>query len=84
VRHLVEALDLFQHLGCEFVSLRESIDTGSPLGQAVFTIIAAISRSCERSLIVERVKSGLRRPGPKGSAWVVLASRSMNASFSSS
>src|SRR2546430_8442124 len=38
VRHLVEALELFHHLGCEFVSLRESIDTGSALGQAVFTI----------------------------------------------
>src|SRR5439155_10634821 len=38
VRHLVETLDLFRHLGVEFVSLREQIDTGSPLGQAVFTI----------------------------------------------
>lgn len=64
-RHLVEALELFRHLGVEFVSLREQIDTGSPLGQAVFTIIAAISQ-LERSLIVERVKSGLRRARAQG------------------
>jgi DNA invertase Pin-like site-specific DNA recombinase len=42
------------------VSLRESSDTGSPLGQAVFTIIAAIAQ-LERSLIAERVRAGLRR-----------------------
>src|SRR5437870_7338324 len=65
VRHLVETLDLFGHLGVEFVSLREQIDTGSPLGQAVFTIIAAIAQ-LERSLIAERVRAGLRRARAEG------------------
>jgi DNA invertase Pin-like site-specific DNA recombinase len=65
VRHLVEVLELFRHLGVEFISLREQIDTGSPLGQAVFTIIAAIAQ-LERSLIVERVKAGLRRARAEG------------------
>src|SRR5437667_6078111 len=65
VRHLVEALDLFHHLGVEFISLREQVDTGSALGQAVFTIIAAIAQ-LERSLIVERVKAGLRRAKAEG------------------
>ena len=65
VRHLVEALDLFHHLNVEFISLREQIDTGSPLGQAVFTIIAAIAQ-LERSLIVERVRAGLRRARAEG------------------
>jgi len=65
VRHLVEALELFRHLNVEFISLREQIDTGSALGQAVFTIIAAIAQ-LERSLIVERVKSGLRRARAEG------------------
>src|SRR5438128_5869946 len=65
VRHLVEALELFRHLGVEFISLREQIDTGSALGQAVFTIIAAIVQ-LERSLIVERVKAGLRRARSEG------------------
>jgi DNA invertase Pin-like site-specific DNA recombinase len=65
VPHLVESLELFRHLGVEFISLREQIDTGSPLGQAVFTIIAAIAQ-LERSLIVERVKAGLRRAKAEG------------------
>src|SRR5437870_3766513 len=65
VRHLVEALELFRHLGVEFISLREQIDTGSALGQAIFTIIAAIAQ-LERSLIVERVKAGLRRARAEG------------------
>ncbi|MGH7893047.1 MAG: recombinase family protein [Candidatus Binatia bacterium] len=47
------------------MSLRESIDTGSPLGQAVFTIIAAIAH-LERSLIAERVRPGLRRARAEG------------------
>ena len=65
VRHLVETLELFRHLNVEFISLREQIDTGSPLGQAVFTIIAAIAQ-LERSLLVERVKAGLRRARDQG------------------
>jgi DNA invertase Pin-like site-specific DNA recombinase len=65
VRHLVDTLELFRHLGVEFISLREQIDTGSPLGQAVFTIIAAIAQ-LERSLLVERVKAGLRRARDQG------------------
>ena len=65
VRHLVETLELLRHLDVEFISLREQIDTGSSLGQAVFTIIAAIAQ-LERSLIVERVKAGLRRARAEG------------------
>ena len=65
VRHLVECLELFRHYGVEFVSLRESIDTGATLGQAVFTIIAAIAQ-LERSLIAERVRAGLRRAKADG------------------
>jgi len=65
VRDLVETLELFRHLGVEFISLREQIDTGSPLGQPVFTIIPAIAQ-LERSLIVERVKAGLRRARAEG------------------
>ncbi len=65
VRHLVEMLELFRHLGVEFISLREQIDTGTALGAAVYTIIAAIS-ALERSLVVERVKAGLRRARAEG------------------
>src|SRR3989442_9562217 len=65
VRHLVETLELFRYLDVEFISLREQIDTGSGLGQAIFVIIAAIAE-LERSLIVERVKAGLRRARSEG------------------
>ena len=65
VRHLVDTLELFRHLDVEFVSLREGIDTGSPLGKAVFVIVAAIAE-LERSLLVERVKAGLRRARDQG------------------
>src|SRR5262249_53639567 len=64
-RHLGETPELFRRLDIEFISLREQIDTGSPLGAAVFTIIAAIAQ-LERSLLVERVKAGLRRARDQG------------------
>jgi len=64
-RHLIDALDTFEHVGVDFVSLREQIDTASPLGRAVYTIIAAIAE-LERSLIVERIHAGLRRARAEG------------------
>ena len=64
-KHLVESLHSFRHLGISFISFQENIDTGSPLGEAIFTIISAISQ-LERDIIKERVKSGLRRAREKG------------------
>src|SRR6201982_2451775 len=65
VRHFLEVLDELGHLNIEFVSLRENIDTGGPLGRAMVTIIGAIAE-LERSLIVERVKAGMRRARLEG------------------
>jgi len=53
------------HLGIEFVSKRENIDTSAPLGRAMLTIVGAISE-LERSLIVERVRAGMRRAKLEG------------------
>jgi DNA invertase Pin-like site-specific DNA recombinase len=64
-RHLVTTLDEMQHVGVQFISLREAIDTGSPLGRAVFVIVGAIAE-LERGLIVERIHSGLRRARAHG------------------
>src|ERR1035437_4865909 len=58
-RHLLEVLDELNRLGVEFVSFREQIDTGGPLGRAIVVIIGAIAE-LERSLIVERVRAGMR------------------------
>ena len=65
VRHLLEVLDELNHLEIEFVSFRENIDTGGPLGRAMIVIVGAIAE-LERSLIVERVKAGLRRARLEG------------------
>src|SRR5437899_4453729 len=59
-RHLVNALEEFQALGMDFVSLSESIDTSTPMGRMVFTVIGAVAE-LERSLIRERVVMGLNR-----------------------
>ena len=65
VRHFLEVLDELNHLNVEFVSFREQLDTGGPLGRAVTVIIGAIAE-LERSLIVERVRAGLRRAQLEG------------------
>src|SRR6202140_5593816 len=65
VRHFLEVLDELNHLGIEFVSFRENLDTSGALGRAMVVIVSAISE-LERSLIVERVKSGMRRARLEG------------------
>ena len=65
VRHFLEVLDELNHLGIEFVSLRENIDTGGPLGRAIVVIVGAIAE-LEKSLIVERVRAGMRRARLEG------------------
>ena len=64
-QHLVEALHTFRHLDIQFISYNENIDTGSPLGEAMFTIISAMAQ-LERDIIRERVKAGLRNAKNKG------------------
>jgi len=65
VKHLIEVLDELNHLNIEFVSFRENIDTGGPLGRAVIVIIGAIAE-LERNLIIERVRAGMRRARLEG------------------
>jgi len=64
-KHLILALEEFKNLGIDFVSYQENIDTSSPLGSAIFTIISAVAQ-LERDIIAERVKSGLRRAKENG------------------
>lgn len=65
VRHFLEVLDELNHLNIEFISFRENVDTGGPLGRAMIIIIGAIAE-LERNLIVERVKAGMRRAKLEG------------------
>lgn len=64
-RHLLVAMEEFRGLNVSFVSLREQVDTSSPMGKAMFTIISAISE-LERDLIRERVVAGVRRAQAAG------------------
>jgi len=64
-KHLVLALEEFNVLGIDFVSLNESIDTSTPMGKMIFTVIGAVAE-LERSLIRERVMMGLERARRQG------------------
>jgi DNA invertase Pin-like site-specific DNA recombinase len=65
VSHLLRALETFRALGIDFVSYSEQMDTSTPAGKMVFTVLAAVAE-LERSLIVERVRAGLRNARAKG------------------
>ena len=64
-KHLVTALEEFRHLGIDFISYQENIDTSSPLGKAMFTIVSAIAE-LERNILLDRVRAGLRRAKENG------------------
>ncbi len=65
VSHLLRALETFNALGIAFVSLTEQMDTTTPAGRMIFTVLGAVAE-LERSMIVERVKAGLRNARAKG------------------
>jgi DNA invertase Pin-like site-specific DNA recombinase len=65
VSHLLRALENFKALSVEFVSLSEQVDTSTPTGKMIFTVLGAVAE-LERSLIAERVKAGLRNARSKG------------------
>ena len=64
-RHLLAALEEFNHLGVRFVSVQDQVDTDSPMGRAMFTIIGAMAE-LESSLISERVTAGMKAAEARG------------------
>jgi DNA invertase Pin-like site-specific DNA recombinase len=64
-KHFLQVLDELNELGIQFHSQREAIDTDGPLGRAIVIIISAIAE-LEKSLIVERVRAGMRRAKLEG------------------
>ena len=65
VSHLLRALETFRSLGIDFISFSEQLDTSTPTGKMVFTVLGAVAE-LERSLIVERVRAGMRNARAKG------------------
>ena len=65
VSHLLRALEEFNHLGIDFVSLSESIDTSTLIGKMIFTVLGAVAE-LERNLIRERVHMGISRARKQG------------------
>lgn len=65
VRALINALNEFRALGVDFISFQENIDTSTPQGEMVFTIMASLAQF-ESSLISQRVKAGMERAKKQG------------------
>ncbi len=64
-RHLLTALEEFDHLGIRFISVQDQVDTSNPMGKAMFTIIGAMAE-LESSLISERVTAGMAAAKSRG------------------
>jgi DNA invertase Pin-like site-specific DNA recombinase len=64
-KHLVLALEEFQALNIDFISLNESVDTSTPMGKMVFTVISAVAE-LERAITKERVLAGVDRARRQG------------------
>lgn len=64
-KHLLAALEEFDHLGIRFISIQDQIDTTSPMGKAMFTLIGAMAE-LESSLISERVTAGMKAAKARG------------------
>jgi len=64
-KHFLTVIDELDDLGIEFVSKRENIDTTGAMGRMFLTVLGAISE-LERSMIVERIKAGMRRRKMEG------------------
>jgi DNA invertase Pin-like site-specific DNA recombinase len=64
-RNFLQVIDELDSMGVEFISRRENVDTSGPMGRLFVTIISAIAE-LERSLVADRVKSGMRRAKLEG------------------
>lgn len=63
--HLLKILQKCREKNTRLISITEQIDTNSPMGMALFTILGALSQ-LERELIRERVRAGLAAAKQKG------------------
>jgi DNA invertase Pin-like site-specific DNA recombinase len=66
-KHFLSIVDELDSLGVEFVSHRENIDTSGPMGRFFIVLISALAEA-EKSILVERIKAGMRRRKLEGFA----------------
>ncbi|MBK9096714.1 MAG: recombinase family protein [bacterium] len=64
-RELINALEEFNNIGVDFISYKENIDTSTPAGKILFTMISAFAEF-ERAIIRERVIAGMEKAKSKG------------------
>ena len=68
VSNLVSLIERLRSLEVAIVSLTEGIDTNTPIGEAMFTIIAAFSQ-LERQILSERSRAGVAAHRKNGNRW---------------
>ena len=64
-KQLIDLLERFRKLNISFISINENIDTTTPVGSMMFTIIAAFAKF-ERDIISERVRFGIEKAKANG------------------
>lgn len=64
-KQLVDALAEFGDLGVDFISYTENVDTSTPAGKVLFTMVSAFAEF-ELDLIRERIHAGLDRARADG------------------
>ena len=65
LKHLLSILEDFETLGIDFIAYNQNIDTTTPSGKLMFSMIGAFAEF-ERELIRERVKAGMQTAREKG------------------
>jgi DNA invertase Pin-like site-specific DNA recombinase len=64
-QHLLNAMAEFKALDIDFCSVQDAVDTTTPYGKAMFTVIAAMAE-LERELIRQRVLHGVKKARERG------------------
>jgi DNA invertase Pin-like site-specific DNA recombinase len=59
-KHFLSVVNELDSLGIEFVSCRENVDSSGPMGRSFIVLIRALAEA-EKSILAERIKSGMRR-----------------------
>ena len=68
VSHLVQLVEQLHAKQIELTSLTEGIDTKTPIGEAMFTIFAAVAQM-ERQLNSERTRAGIAKLRKNNNRW---------------